>query len=157
MIKNSVIFKIQKIFLLSVVVCLSSCSGLKETLGLTREIPDEFEVSPHRSLEMPPIGSQSMQTAGKEKRFDVKRLVAKGGKPASDCQTKGEKALLSKLGVERDEDIRTTVNQESQKPLTASQKAKDMMMFWKKEKKKPAKIIDAESEKERLAKNGIPT
>lgn len=152
-----------KIFLFSSILVLSGCSGVKETLGLTREVPDEFEVGSDKTLEMPPEESAMGSSKAKPqiKRIDLNQIIGAPRSQKKTTQSSLEKKFLSTLGATPDKNIRQTVNQESEQPLTKTQeiqqKAKDIIMFWKTDKKKPAKVIRAEDEKKRLEKHGVST
>ena len=130
--KKNMVFKLPLCFLL---FALTSCSGVKETLGLTREVPDEFEVSSHKTLEMPSEDS-SMETkpADQElKRVDLGKLIGTNKTHSKIKQSQSEKQFLSMLGAHSGKDIRHTVNQETEQLLTTTQeiqqKAKDVIMF----------------------------
>ena len=152
-----------RLFLAFFIISLCSCSGVKETLGLTREVPDEFEVTCHQTLEMPE--SSSFIAPGNQnipsKPITLEKIIfgretAKNNKPSV-----GEENFLEFLGAQFYKDIGFLIDQEAVGPLPTSQavqqKIKSIIMFWKKDKKKPGKVIHAENEKKRLEKHDIPT
>ncbi len=142
---------------------LSGCSGVKETLGLTKDVPDEFEVTRHHALEIP--ADMDIKTPGATlevlERIDIETILVPHDRNTRDVLTPGEEKLLAVLQVESYPEIKNTVNQDLNIPpskvKTLQEKAKSVVMFWKSsDKKKPAKIISAKDEMKRLEKHGVP-
>ncbi len=140
---------------------LSQCSGVKESLGLTRDVPDEFEVTSYETLKVPQ-DAKIYAPGGKKqtlKPVSLGQIIL--GKPSTNAlmPSIGEKELLDLLGAQPYKDIRLLVDQEVDTPLSTTQelqqKAKSIIMFWKKDKKKAGKVIHAVDEKKRLEKNDL--
>ncbi|MFK7967589.1 MAG: DUF3035 domain-containing protein [Rickettsiaceae bacterium] len=55
----------QVLLILTAIMLLSSCKSTKKTLGLTENIPDEFQVTKMKPLEVPPHFSLSRGQQGK--------------------------------------------------------------------------------------------
>jgi hypothetical protein len=153
--KNSVFLK----FFLSVSLgFLCGCSSVKETLGLSRNVPDEFEVTCHGKLEVPE--DARIHKPG-SKKITLKPIplskIVLGKTPAKVLKPSvGEEKFLELLGAQHYQDIRYLLDEEVDQPLSMTksfqEKAKSIIMFWKKDKKKPGKVIHAEEEKKRLEK-----
>lgn len=135
---------------------------MKESLGLVREVPDEFEITRHHVLEIPTdmTVSEPRSTLQLLERIDIETILVPHDRNVRPCLTKGEKLFLETLHVVSYPGVRDLVNQE----LTVSpsnvqklqEKARSVIMFWKPvDKKKPAKIISAKDEMKRLEKNGL--
>lgn len=150
------------IFSLLFFIGLGGCSGVKETLGLTRDVPDEFEVPRHHALEIP--DDMDIKTPGAAlqvlERIDIETILVPHDRKARDSLTSGEKDFLEVIHVESYPDIKNTVNQDLNIPpskiKTLQEKAKRVVMFWRSpDKKKPAKIISAKDEVKRLETHGV--
>lgn len=150
-------------YILTCLLFLGGCSGVKESLGLTREVPDEFEVSSHQALEVPkngflPIPGGSSQAL---KRVDLTQLILeKKDSSQNQMLSKEEQDFLQELQVNHFPGIRHLVDEEVNVPPPTTEalkeKAKNIVLFWKrKDKKKPAKVISAEEEQRRLEKNAV--
>jgi hypothetical protein len=156
--KNGVLKSILALAFLS----LNGCSGIKESLGLTRSVPDEFEVTRHHALEIPsdmnaPEPGSSLQVLD---RIDIETILVPHDRNVRLSVTRGEKGFLKTLDVNPYPGVRDLVNQElNVLPTSAKklqEKARSIIMFWKSaDKKKPAKIISAQDEQKRLEKNGL--
>lgn len=149
---------------LSSLLLLASCSEIKDTLGLTKEIPDEFEIAHHKPLEIPSGKGTLVDTCGCKTSdpLSLKQIVLGKKEEKKVSKSKAEEQFLSKLKLESVQGIREQVNDEaSVRPTGAKafqEKARNVIMFWKRDdKKKPAKIIRADEEKKRLEKDGIST
>jgi hypothetical protein len=153
--RNSVLLK----FFLSVSLgFLCGCSGVKETLGLSRNVPDEFEVTCHGKLEIPEDAKIHTPGSRKEtlKPVSLGNIILGKKSLKSINPSAGEERFLELLGAQHYKDIRYLIDQEVNQPLSMTksfqEKAKNIILFWKKDKKKPGKVIHAEEEQKRLEK-----
>jgi hypothetical protein len=153
--RNSVLLK----FFLSISLgFLCGCSSVKETLGLSRDVPDEFEVTSHGKLEVPEDAKIHAPGSRKEtlKPVSLGRIVLGKGSMKDLKPSTVEEKFLELLGAQHYQGIQYLVDQEVDQPLSMSktfqEKAKNIIIFWKKDKKKPGKVIHAEEEQKRLEK-----
>lgn len=99
---------------------LSACSGAKESLGLTKTVPDEFKVVKRAPLAMPPEFTLRPPRAGaprpqEQSMSEEARQVIFGGKAAEQTQStsSAEELLLQELGSDRaDPNIRDKIQAE---------------------------------------------
>jgi hypothetical protein len=145
------------------VLALSACSGAKETLGLTKTAPDEFEVVKQAPLSMPPdynlrpprpgAPRPQEQTTSAQAREVVFGVEARDDRGAP---TDAESLLLQQAGgLNADPDIRAKVDAET------NAAAKDNRPVAKKllglvgagDEAPPATVVDAGAEAERLRQN----
>lgn len=140
---------------------LTSCSGAKEQLGLTRSAPDEFAVVKRAPLAMPPNyqlrppqpgaqrpQEQVMSTAAQEAVFGHNST---GNTEASS----GEGALLQQAGAGHvDPNIRQRVDAETSAVDDSKKPVVDRILGWAGgASDAPASVVNAEEEAERLKKN----
>ncbi len=115
-----------QLFRLSIIslfcIILQGCHSVKKTLGIERDAPDEFAVTPsNQPLDMPPdFFTLPTPDPGCPRPQEVREINAKKEKLlGSTPQEKGtlspgQKALLEKAGVEPgQEDIRRKMDEES--------------------------------------------
>ncbi|MFA7428728.1 MAG: DUF3035 domain-containing protein [Rhodospirillaceae bacterium] len=143
---------------------LSGCSGgVKETLGLDRQAPDEFQVVSRPPLSIPPefklrppepgappAGMGSAQDMGRSALFG--RSAPQGGwtQDGSRNLSGGEQAFLTAAGTQQAEpDIRTLVNRESSILAEEERPFTDRLVFWR-DSPEPGTAVDAEKEAQRL-------
>ncbi|MBY0291981.1 MAG: DUF3035 domain-containing protein [Alphaproteobacteria bacterium] len=109
------------ITLLSGCFLLYGCQNVKKSLGIDRDPPDEFSVSPSiQPLDMPPDffalptpqpGTPRPQDV---KEFDAKKEKFLGSKPNNKTASPGQKALLDLAGAQEGQDkVRQEVDAES--------------------------------------------
>ncbi|MGH1402636.1 MAG: DUF3035 domain-containing protein [Alphaproteobacteria bacterium] len=152
-------------FLISSTFCLNACSdgaaGLRTTLGLGKDTPDEFAVITRAPLEMPaqltlpspnPGAPRPQETPTVEK---AQKTVFGQTKKAATSASSAESALLNNAGADtRDTDIRKTVNKETrnmeERNRTVVQK---LLKVGEHAEKSSATVVDAEKELERIQNN----
>ncbi|MBS0271953.1 MAG: DUF3035 domain-containing protein [Proteobacteria bacterium] len=118
MTKNS---RLMTIALLSGCIFMQGCSSVKKTLGIDRDPPDEFAVTPsNQPLDMPPDFFVLPKPApGIPRPQDVKAATAKQekilGKTSQNGNiSSGQQALLEMAGAEQgQDDIRLKIDEES--------------------------------------------
>src|SRR4051794_33563071 len=119
---------------------LAACSGdeLTRTFGLTRDAPDEFQVTTRAPLSMPPDFSLRPPQPGAARPQELSQrqqaeaalvpntLVQSGGVPP----TVGQQALVQAAGRPAPADIRARINSEA--ALDApSRSFADRLLFWR--------------------------
>lgn len=141
---------------------LSACSGddLTRTFGLTRDAPDEFQVTTRAPLSMPPdfalrpprpgaVRPQEMTQREQAEAALVPQAALTQDRAAP--LSAGQQALLAAAGPSAPADIRTRVDSEAQldapsRPFT------DRLMFW--QPPPPAgTVVDPVRESQRLRQN----
>ncbi len=141
---------------------LAGCSGTKETLGLTREAPDEFAVVKRAPLELPPDYTLRPPEPGaprpQEQATDQQARQAVFGLEEVRPQNtaRGEDSiLLQKAGADAvDPNIRSAVDRETRVMAEQDRPAvKKLLNIGKDDVEPPATLVDAEAEAERLRKN----
>jgi hypothetical protein len=154
---------------LAAVVVLGACTSVRDTLGLEQEPPDEFQVTVRAPLSMPddfglraprpgatPAQEEQLRdrtrqivldTSGQKKATSAKDLEIKG-------VTQAEAALLRKLGANQvDPNIRQVVERETTALEIEGKSFVEGLMFWKKQKEPPAKVVDPVAERRRIQGN----
>lgn len=140
--------------LLLLCACLTSCSGFKEKIGLTRMVPNEFETIKQdplivpSTLKLPPPGQnkgrQSQSSADK-----AKVILGLQEKDLGSSSHEGEKSLLAQAQAHRrDPNIREKI-QPVEAEETLHDKIQQTLVFWKKPEPK-GRVIDPEKEKKAL-------
>jgi hypothetical protein len=141
--------------------CLAGCTGqeLTNTLGLTRDAPNEFTVTTRAPLAMPtqfnlppPDPGAARPQEQSERRKAEEALVPATALAGNSGETSpGQQAILQASGPAAPPDIRAEVNAESalDKPR---QTFTEQLMFWK--KPPPAgTVVDPTREAQRLREN----
>ncbi len=151
------------ISLLSSCMLLQGCSNVKKTLGIERDAPDEFAVTPsNQPLDMPPdFFALPTPDPGCPRPQEVKEANAKKEKLlGSPIATKGplssgQKALLEKAGVQSgQEHIRKEIDTQSR---IERAKGKPVLEHLGIKKTKSTEVINPYDEAEELEKKGIPS
>lgn len=140
----------------------AGCSGAKEQLGLTKKSPDEFAVTKHAPLAMPPDyglrppmpGAARPQEQG---TTDQARQAVFGDNAQTqyEAPTGGENALLQQAGGNSaDPNIRQRVDSETSEVEERNRPvAKKLLGIVGAGGEPPATVVDAKAEAERLRKN----
>jgi hypothetical protein len=152
------------------------CSGLKETLGLSKQSPDEFKVVSRAPLSMPPDYNLKPPTPGAPRpqegspRDQAAAAVfqysntTSGTMPADavppvgegeseTAQSSGESALLQSAGgTGVDPNIRQLVDSETAEDEANSKSLADTLTFWR-EPEPYGEVIDPAAEQKRLEEN----
>ncbi|MGI4954895.1 MAG: DUF3035 domain-containing protein [Janthinobacterium lividum] len=127
------------LLVLPLVLAVSACSGdeLTRTFGLTRDAPDEFQVTTRAPLSMPPdftlraprpgaTRPQEMTQTQQAEAALVPDSVLANRRPAN---TPGQQALVAAAGRAAPADIRNQVDTEAALD-TPSRSFTDRLMFW---------------------------
>jgi len=145
-------------------LCLSGCGStdLSRTFGLTRDTPDEFEVTTRAPLSMPPDytlrppepGAPRPQEMSAQRAAEAALVPQAALAPTTTTGpiSPGEQALISAAGPPAPANIRQEVDADnaaasSQRSLT------DYLMFWRKPSPPPGVAVDPQKEAERLRDN----
>ena len=146
---------------LTCALSLAACSGdeLTRTFGLTRDAPDEFQVTTRAPLSMPPDYNlrapvpgasrpqEMTQTQQAEAALSPTTILAQPNATASP----GQEALLAAAGRPAPPNIRTQVDSDAAID-TPSQSFADRLMFWQ-SPPPPGTALDAKRESARLRQN----
>jgi hypothetical protein len=161
MMKPTVAFK--AIPLLAVGALLVGCGGdTARNFGLTRDAPDEFQVTTRAPLSMPPslgnlptprpgaVRPQEMSTQQQAESALVPGAAVAA--PRSAAPSSGEQALLSQGGRNVPDNIRDRVDEESLRLERTDRTVVDRVLFWR-EQPPPGTPVDASRESQRLREN----
>lgn len=152
------------------------CSNVRETLGLSKQSPDEFKVVSRAPLSMPPDYNLRPPTPGAPRpqegtpRDQAQQAVFQysengaGGLPADaippigegeadSAQSSGESALLQSAGASGvDPNIRRLVDGETAEDEADSRTLADTLTFWR-EPEPYGDVVDPAAEQKRLQEN----
>ena len=147
---------------------LNACSGVKESLGMGKQSPDEFRVQARAPLSMPPDfnlrppregaprpqeGTPQQQARSAVFRIENAAVATLNGTVGRDGRSHGEQALLSAAGAgEADPNIRMIVNRETGLLNAEDEGFLDSLVFWR-DDDPTGVVIDAEQEAKRLREN----
>lgn len=141
---------------------LTACSGdeLTRTFGLTRDAPDEFQVTTRAPLSMPPDFSLRPPTPGarRPQELTTRQQAEAALVPDSINQSNGrtplspgEQALVSASGGPAPANIRAEVDNDAALSSTDRSFA-DRLMFWR-SAPAPGTVVDPVRESQRLRQN----
>ncbi len=140
---------------------LSACSSAKDTLGLSRQSPDEFKVLKRAPLSMPPdyalrppvVGAPRPQEQASAQKA---AQTVFGGAPAQAAQpTTSSELLLQQAGTNNaNPNIRNVLNEEMEE-LNEEEKpvAKKLLGISGFGSEAPTRVVDPAKEAERLKEN----
>jgi hypothetical protein len=152
------------------------CSGLKETLGLSKQSPDEFKVVSRAPLSMPPDYNLRPPTPGAPRpqegtprdqaaaavfqysnttsgAMPADAIPPVGEGEAETAQSSGESALLQSAGAGGvDPNIRQLVDAETAEDEANSKTLADTLTFWR-EPEPYGEVVDPVLEQKRLEEN----
>lgn len=150
---------------------LTGCGGgVKETLGLNRQAPDEFQVVRRPPLAIPPdfrlrppepgappTGMGTAQDMGRAAlygngggAFQGGWIGQNGAVAGRQGLSGGERAFLSAVGADKaSPDIRATVNRESSVLAEEERPFTDRLVFWR-DPPPSGTLVDADAEARRL-------
>lgn len=140
---------------------LAACGGdsLTRTFGLTRDAPDEFQVTTRAPLSMPPDlslrpprpGSSRPQELTQQEQAEATLAPGAVLSREGPASSPGQQALLAAAGPPAPTGIRGQVNNEA--ALDApSRSFSERLMFWQ-APPTPGTLVDAERESQRLRQN----
>jgi hypothetical protein len=143
-------------------LALSACSGdeLTRTFGLTRDAPDEFQVTTRAPLSMPPDftlrpprpGASRPQELTQQQQAEAALVPdAALNPPTRAANSPGQQALVSAAGRPAPANIRAQVDNEAAED-TPSRSFTDRLMFWK-PAPPPGTAVDPSREAARLRQN----
>ncbi len=148
---------------------LTGCGGvgdeLTRTFGLTRDAPDEFQVTTRAPLSMPPDfqlrpprpGAPRPQEQSERTAAEAALVpqAALGGEDApgdaAGGVSAGQSALVQAAGPAAPADIRRKVDSDAALAATDTSLT-DRLMFWKKQPP-PGVVVDPQKESQRLREN----
>lgn len=139
---------------------LAGCEQAKETLGMTKQAPDEFAVYRRAPLSVPPEFNLRPPEPGAAATTNVDprkeaRQAMTGGAPISKVRgsTPGLEGLLRRTGADNAEaGIRETINRETSVLAEEDKTFTEKLMFWDKDMDK-SKIVDPTQENKRIQEN----
>ncbi len=142
-------------------LALQGCSSVKKTLGIDRDPPNEYAVTPSaQPLEMPPDfsclplpapGVERPQDRAARQAQDEKFLGSTGNKGTS---SPGQKALLMESGAKpNQDDIRLAVDQEARMEVNTDKTVIEKLGIKKPKPKGDA--VNPYAEAERLKEEGL--
>jgi len=119
---------------------LAACSGdeLTRTFGLTRDAPDEFQVTTRAPLSMPPDftlrpprpGASRPQELSQRQQAEAALVPDTGAQSGGVAPTAGQQALVQAAGRPAPADIRNRVDSEAALD-TPSRSFADNLLFWR--------------------------
>lgn len=141
---------------------LTACSGdeLSRTFGLTRDAPDEFQVTTRAPLSMPPDftlrpprpGASRPQELTQQQQAEAALVPDAALNPTTRAaNSPGQNALVTAAGRPAPADIRARVDNEAAQD-TPSQSFTEHLMFWT-PPPLPGTPVDAVGESARLRQN----
>ncbi len=143
---------------------LAGCGGdTARTFGLTRDAPDEFQVTTRAPLSMPPslAGDLPVPRPGATRPQELSQRQAAEtalvpgaalGPAGSRRQTGGESAFLSAAGRPVGDNVRRQVDEEALRLEQPNRSFTDRLMFWR-DPPPPGVQLDARQEAQRLREN----
>lgn len=148
------------------VLLLPACGeSTSRTLGLTRDAPDEFQVTTRAPLSMPPDMTTlpsprpgASRPQERSARAQAEQVLAPNlslddpRRAPGARMTVGETALLQRAGPDVPDDIRRRVDEESLRLDQPDRALTDRLMFWR-EPPPPGVAVDAQRESQRLREN----
>ncbi len=142
---------------LAVSLALSACSNAKESLGLTKTPPDEFQVVTHAPLAMPPDYALRPPRPGAARpqeqstRDTARNTVFGEAAPAQSGLSDTENALLQQAGADHiDPAIRQKVDAESTELGKDTKPVIRKILDIGKDSEPSATVVDAPKEAQRL-------
>jgi hypothetical protein len=155
-------------------VGLGGCEGIRDSLGIGKHPPDEFQVVSRAPLSMPPDYNLRPPTPGSPRPQEgtprdqaesaVFQYANNGGLPADaippigegeaeTAQSSGESALLQSAGgAGVDPNIRQLVDSETAEDEADSRTLADTLTFWR-EPEPYGTVVDPAAEQKRLQEN----
>lgn len=141
---------------LALLASLGGCDTVRDTLGATRQSPNEFEVVTRAPLTVPPDFQMRPPEPGaprpqEQKPRDAAQAALTGRPlPARTDRTAGELALLRAARTDKaDPNIRQVINAEYTQLAEKDRSFVDRLIFWQKEPP-PGDVIDPSKEQARI-------
>ena len=151
------------LFALAAPLALSGCGGagndVVRTFGLTRDAPDEFQVTTRAPLSMPPDftlrppqpGAERPQELSQRDQAQAALVPDSVLTTQSGSDSPGQAALLAESGPAAPANIRSRVDADAQR-ATNNVSLTDRLMFWK-DTPPPGVVVDPAKETQRLRSN----
>lgn len=150
--------------LLTTALPLTACSGVKEQLGLTRRMPDEFAVVTRAPLEIPPDINQGALPVPQPGAYRPQEIqpgdaaqaaILSAPVPNAQSESTAESSLLQKAGAgQSNPNIRAIVNKESADGVEDNRPVvKKLLGKIDPKDKGAAAIVNAPAELQRLKNN----
>lgn len=147
---------------LATLLALGACTGeeLTRTFGLTRDAPDEFQVTTRAPLSMPPNfalrppqpGAGRPQELSDRQQAEAALVPSAVNQPAGAASlSPGEQSLVAAAGPPPPPDIRRQVNSTATADNSGGSFA-DTIMFWRKPTPSGV-VVDPAREAQRLRQN----
>lgn len=141
-------------------ITITSCSGVRDELGLNRTSPDEFAVVKRAPLEIPdslqelPSPAPGAQRPQETAPIKQAKKVLTGNNSSKKTGTNisdGEQIILSNIGADSiDKNIRITVDQETARIKKSNRAVIDKFLKLDISEGTQGKVIDPKEEIERL-------
>jgi hypothetical protein len=151
--------QLQRNLALAAILSLSAagCSGIKESIGATKQSPDETAVTARAPLVVPATFSLKPPQPGTPRPQDADPAMQAqrvlGGAPKDAPASQGEMELLSATGAAKAD---PTIRQALRADVAQQAKGKsyaDRILFWRDGTGQAATPLDANEEAKRLATN----
>ena len=136
---------------------------MRDTLGLNKRAPDEFQVvrrqplvvPPDRNLRPPRPGEQSPQQA----TGDARGLIVGAAARPEAGESAAERALIAAVPVRAEPDIRKLLLEDNQQVAVLDRQTVLFILDWQKPKNTATSSdpIDATAEAQRLRQQGVVT
>jgi hypothetical protein len=143
-------------------MALSGCGEFKSAFGLSKTVPNEFDVVANAPLAIPPdfnlrpprpgaLPTQGESPTVKARETIFRAAGDKGTIDGGDRMSAGENDILRAAGAQGAEgDIRSVVNQEAQEGQPFNRNFVDRLVFWRANKKADKAVLDPVKETSRL-------
>lgn len=151
--------------ILAVALALTGCAdSFRQSLGLTRTAPDEFQVTAHAPLSMPPDIALKQPAPGTARpqeastRTEAQSIVINSGATQAASidlsdRSPGEAALLQSVGTTGvDPNIRQVVEQETAAQMERDRSVISRLNFWQVQEPYGV-IVDPVGESQRIQRN----
>lgn len=151
--------------ILTIALALSGCgNSFRESLGLNRTPPDEFQVIAHAPLSMPPDIALRPPAPGAPRPQEPSTrtlgqsiVIGSSAEPAPTIdlsdRSPGEAALLTGLGAtDVDPDIRQIVEEETAAQVERDRSVVSRLNFWR-EQEPYGQVVDPVGESQRIQEN----
>jgi hypothetical protein len=151
--------------LLSAALLLGACGGdISRTFGLTRDPPDEFQVTTRAPLTVPPDFNlrppQPGQPRPQERSTREQAAAVLAGRPGiavgsalpNSPVSPGESALLAAAGPAPPPDLRSRIDEETSLIDSGSRSLTERILFWQRPPP-PGVVVDPVREQQRLREN----
>lgn len=157
--------KTKLIVTISALMALTACSSVRENLGLERNTPDEYAVTPSQvALEMPPDfyklptpqpGAPRPQEVPHHHQAHELLTGQAHSRSSHQGKTTGTQAFLEEAGVVMGQDqVRYELDQEAEIKKRTGGTVVQQLGF---KDRKPGEVLKPTEEQERLQQAGIPT